>query len=122
MKELRTATGEPFRYKGSLDEELIVYPSDRIGEPQDRVVVAISPFAIRLVMGLIEKHGRLLMGACRDKPPLGSLGHFLKQEKQTPQILSYLIPALAKEGFCRIGREGRAITVEHVAERETKGS
>ena len=122
MQELRTVTGKPFRFKGSLDEELIVYPSDPTGQPQDRVVVAISPFAIRLVMGLIEKHGRLLMGACRDKPPLGSLGHFLKQEKQTPQVLSYLIPILAREGFCRIGHEGRAITVEHVGEGEVPGT
>ena len=39
MNELRTATGKPFRYKGSLDEELIVYPSDRTGQRQHRAAL-----------------------------------------------------------------------------------
>jgi len=112
LTELRTPSGKPFRYKGDLDTEIVVYPSDPEGQPQDRFALVITAVEAAMVRGLIAEHGRMRMGASRDNPPKGSLGSFLKDEGLTPQHLSYLIPVLAEKGICRIDREGQAYVVE----------
>ena len=51
------------------------------------------------------------MGASRDNPPKDSLGAVLKNEGQTPQQLSYLIPILIDDGFCYADKKGKAFMV-----------
>jgi len=111
MKRLLTAKGKPFQYKGSLSEEIIVYPSDRSGNPQDKSALVITPFVIRLIKSGIQQHGRVLVGARRDHPPQNSLGAVLKAEKLSPQQLSYLVPILQECGFCSSSWEGGAVVV-----------
>jgi hypothetical protein len=41
------------------------------------------------------------MGACRDNPPKGSIGAMLIRNRYSPQYLSYVIPLLIEEGFCK---------------------
>jgi hypothetical protein len=113
MKALNTPSGKQFRYKGSLDQEIIVYPSDRDGNSQDKFALVITPYTINLIKSAIRSKGEILMGASRDNPPEGSLGHILKQEKQTPQQLSYLIPLLKEMGFCDYTKEGHAFVIKH---------
>lgn len=114
MCECHTLTGSAFRFKGSLAEELIVYPSGSEGQPQDKSALAITPFEIALVRRLIAERSPLRMGASRDNPPEGSLGHFFKREGLTPQHLSYLIPILRQAGECRVIQDGKAFIVERV--------
>jgi len=113
MKPDHTPSGKPFRYKGDPSAEIIVYPSDEDGQHQDRFALAITRFESDLVQGLIRQHGRILLGASRDRPSEGSLGAFLKSEGLTPQHLSYLIPILKANGICTVSRDGQAFVVEH---------
>ncbi len=53
------------------------------------------------------------MGASRDNPPQNSLGTVLKNERQTPQQLSYLIPILIESGFCEYSKKGKAFFVNY---------
>jgi len=111
MKTLTTLTGKSFRYKGDLQEELIVYPSDNEAIEQDRFALAITPFTTSLVKAAIKERREILMGASRDKPPKNSLGAILKEYGQTPQQLSYLIPILIEAGFCDCIRDGKAFKI-----------
>jgi len=111
MKELRTLTGSSFRYKTHPDGELIVYPPDESGNLQDKSAIVITPFTIGLVKDAIRAAAKIRMGASRDAPPPGSLGALIKQQKQSPQQLSYLIPLLVAEGICRVERDGKAFVI-----------
>lgn len=111
MDRLRTLTGRQFQYKGTSDGEIIVYPSDKDGNPQSRSAIVITPHTVRLVKRAIKKATTIKMGASRDRPPTGSLGALLKEQKQSPQQLSYLIPILVDEGFCSASRPERAFLV-----------
>jgi hypothetical protein len=111
-KSSRTSSGKPFRYKGVLPDEVIVYPSDKTGQPQERYALVITPYEINLVQELIRQHDRILVGASRDNPPKGSLGAFLKERGLTPQHLSYLIPLLEAAGVCTVSQDRRAFVVE----------
>jgi len=111
MKQLTTATGSPFQFKEHPNGDIIVYSADGNGQLQAKSAIVITPFTIGLVKKAIQQKGRILVGASRDQPPAGSLGALLKAEKQSPQQLSYLVPILVDQGFCSIGRDGRAIVV-----------
>ena len=111
MRALTTLTGKRFRFKGNLQEELIVYPSDKEGMEQDRFALAITPFTTNLVKAAIKERGEILMGASRDNPQKNSLGATLKKYGQTPQQLSYLIPILIEAGFCDYVRDGKAFKI-----------
>jgi hypothetical protein len=111
MRELATLTGKGFRFKGNFGEELIIYPSDKDGLPQDRFALAITQFTVNLVKSSIREKGEILMGASRDNPPKNSLGAILKDNAQTPQQLSYLIPILVDTGFCESASEGKAFKI-----------
>ena len=111
MRELKTLTGKSFRFKGSLREELIVYPSDKDGQTQEKFALAITPYTIELVKSRIKEKREILMGASRDNPPKNSLGAMLKEDGQTPQQLCYLIPILLLAGYCRHAKEGAAFKV-----------
>ena len=113
MKKLRTLNGKPFQYKSCDNEGLIIYPSDNIGNEQEKFALAITPYTINLVKSEIKQKRLILMGASRDNPPKDSLGALLKSEGQTPQQLSYLIPILIDEGFCDYTKEGRAYIIKY---------
>ncbi len=113
MKKLLTLTGKCFEYKGTLNEELIVYPSDDNGREQERVAPVITPYTINLVKSVIMQKGEIPMGASRDNPPQNSLGAVLKNEGQTPQQLSYLVPILIESGFCEYSKKGKAFIVNY---------
>ncbi len=113
MKKLSTLTGKCFKYKGNLNEELIIYPSDDNGREQERFAIAITPYTINLVKSVIMQKGEILMGASRDNPPQNSLGAVLKNEGQTPQQLSYLVPILIESGFCEYSKKGKAFMIEY---------
>ena len=112
MFTLRTPTGSPFQYKRHPDGEIIVY-SSRDGELQNESAIVITPFTINLVKQAIKDSKEIRMGASRDKPPAGSLGALLKDKKQSPQQLSYLIPILKEEGFCYWVKDGQAVIVRY---------
>ena len=113
MKKLFTLTGKSFKYKGSLNEEVIIYPSDNSGRDQERFALTITPYTINLVKSVIMQKGEILMGASRDNPPQNSLGAALKSEEQTPQQLSYLVPILIESGFCEYSKKGKAFVVKY---------
>jgi hypothetical protein len=113
MKTLKTPTGKYFQYKGDLGQEIIIYPSDKEGNPQYKFALVITPFTINLIKSAIKTKSEILMGASRDKPPQGSLGALLKIEEQTPQQLSYLIPILKETGFCSFEKEGHAFIIKY---------
>jgi hypothetical protein len=53
------------------------------------------------------------MGACRDNPVRGSLGEKLRGQRRSPQLLSYVIPLLAEQDFCKYFKRGRRYIVRH---------
>jgi hypothetical protein len=114
MKESKTLSGHPFQYKKYPDDELIVYPPDENGDLQQKSAIVITPFTQNLVKEAIRSNGKIRMGASRDNPPSNSLGAMIKKERQSPQQLSYLIPILVEQGFCRFHKDGRAFVIEYV--------
>jgi hypothetical protein len=113
MKKLKTLTGHEFQCKTYPDKELIVYPSDDQGNLQEKSAIVITLFTQDLVKEAIKSSGKILMGASRDTPPKSSLGFLIKEEKQSPQQLSYLIPILIDEGFCTFERVGKAFVIKY---------
>ena len=111
MKRLNTLTGNPFQFKTHPDGELIIYTSDQGENVQNKSAIVVTPFTIDLVKKAIENAGEIKMGASRDNPPKNSLGDLIKQEKQSPQQLSYLIPILIDEGFCDVKKDGKAFII-----------
>lgn len=113
MHELTTPSGKPFRYRKCPEGEIIIYPSDKNEQQQDREALVITPYTIKLISDAILAEGRVLMGASRDNPPASSLGKLLKDINQSPQQLSYLTAILAAEKFCTIVKDGNAYVILH---------
>jgi len=113
MKKLKTLSGKNFQYKGNINEEFIIYPSDDNSNAQEKFALAVTPYTINLIKSAIKQKRQVLMGASRDNPPKGSLGALLKNEGQTPQQLSYLIPILIDAGFCNYAKEGKAFVIRY---------
>jgi hypothetical protein len=116
MEKLKTLSGKDFQYKEINEGEIIVYPSDKDNQSQEKFALVVTPFTINLVKNSIKQAGRILMGASRDNPPKDSLGYILIEENQTPQQLSYLIPILIKKKFCTYDKEGKAFVVRYKGE------
>jgi hypothetical protein len=113
ISRLKTVFGSPFEYERHPDGEIIVYTTDRAGQIKSKAAIAIKPDTIALVKTTIARQGEIKVGANRTRPSAGSLGAMLKAEGQSPQLLSYLIPILAEQGFCNFKIiEGLAIAVE----------
>jgi hypothetical protein len=105
MRRLRTLSEEkPFEYLVTCNEEIIVYPSDVDREPQRTYALVITPFVVQFVKERIRGTRRMVVGASRDKPPIGSLGAQLKEQGIPPQHLSYLSAILVEQGFCTFER------------------
>jgi hypothetical protein len=84
--------GVEFQYSGSLDTGLIIHKN---------IEIYISKNIIQMIRREIEKRSPVFMGACRDKPIKDSIGETLKNNGYSPQNLSYVIPLLIEEGFCK---------------------
>jgi len=113
MRKTTSPSGKPFQYKRCNDEEIIVYPSDKEDNDQDKAAIVITSFTESLVRDAIAKKCKILIGASRDNPPPGSIGYLLRNVKQSPQQLSYLAGILRDEGFCNIEKEGNAYILVH---------
>jgi hypothetical protein len=111
VNQSTTVTGKRFYYTGTLSSGLSVYPTDKKGVGRSGGQVSISVGGIIFIRNEIRRAGEIAMGACRDNPPLGSLGYKLLNWGRSPQWLSYVIPLLAEEGFCEFYKEGRRYIV-----------
>ena len=92
MSSARTLMGVEFQYSGSLGTGLVVHKNTDI---------YISVNIIQMIRGEIERRSPVLMGACRDNPTRDSIGETLLNNGYSPQNLSYVIPLLIEEGFCK---------------------
>jgi hypothetical protein len=108
-----TVTGKPFAYEGDLSRGLVVYPTGDDWTELSGGRVPISAEHIRFIRSEIRKAQLVPMGACRDNPARGSLGHKLKQNRWSPQDLTYVIPLLRQEGFCDAFKQGRRYVVDY---------
>jgi hypothetical protein len=95
-----------FQFRYADGQEIIVYPSDDDGQPQDKYALVITRFEQQLVRDSIRDAGSITIGASRDKPPKGSLGAILKAHGRVPQALSYLAAILVEENYCEPTRHG----------------
>lgn len=112
MERWSTFTGKEFFFEGDTTRGLKVYPAK--DHRPTRTTVPIDRDTIQFVEQQIERHGYIKMGACRDKPPKGSLGEMLLNRKKNPQWLSYLLPLLKKQGKLEETKEGGAFYVRHI--------
>ena len=95
MKHSETLMGKPFGYEGSLGTGLVVHAGSS--------VISIAAASIVFVRNEIEHRSPVLMGASRNPLVKGSLGESLRLETgKSPQFLSYVVPLLVEEGFCRV--------------------
>ena len=89
-----TLTGKDFEYSGSLDAGLIIHK---------RVDVIIKAEIVRIIRTEIQNRSPVLMGACRTPLVGDSVGETLSMDHHvSPQVLSYVVPLLVEEGFCRV--------------------
>ncbi len=90
-----TVTGVRFEYSGSLDSGLVV--NFRTS------ALKIKPEVIRIIRQEIAKRSPVLMGANRKPLVANSVGETLaEQHGVSPQVMSYVLPLLIKEGFCSV--------------------
>ena len=114
MKRSNTVTGKRFYYEGSISADLMVYPTDRAGVKRSGTKVRIPSQAIDFIRAELRKAAEIAMGACRDSPSPGSLGEkLLRQQRRSPQFLSYVIPLLIEEGFCTCFKQGRLYVIRY---------
>ena len=98
----RTVNGIEFDYTGSLADGLIIY-FRRSGTR-----MPISPRTVSIIRNEIATRSPVPIGANRDGVT-DSVGKTLRTEHGlSPQHLSYVVPLLVDEGFCRVEKEGRA--------------
>jgi hypothetical protein len=90
----RTITGKDFKYSGSLYAGLIIHKI---------VAVKIKPEIVQIIRAEIQNRNLVLMGACRKPLVADSIGETLWLEyRVSPQVMSYVLPLLVEEGFCRV--------------------
>jgi hypothetical protein len=93
----RTVTGKQFIYSGSLKNGLEVH--------FERSSTRISPQIIGVIRNEISRRSPVAMGANRAPLVQNSIGETLNlQHRVSPQVLSYVIPLLVDEGFCKANR------------------
>lgn len=110
-KHAITFNRKRFHYSGDLGSNLHVFPLNSDGE-ETGTMVRIDADTISYIRHLIKEHGNIKMGACRDNPSQNSLGSYLIQSKKSPQILSYILPLLEKEGYLTHSKVGRSIYIQ----------
>ena len=119
MLNLKTTLQQkPFQCEEVAGEcgEIVIYRSEKDGQPQIRDAYAATPFILNLVRSKIQQSGKagIVIVILRNDPPPGSLGDALRDEGLSPQWPSYVVAYLAHKGCCRIdhSRPGRAYTLE----------
>jgi hypothetical protein len=94
MPTSRTITRVDFEYSGSLDTGLIIHK---------RTDVPITQETVQIIRREIQNRTPVLMGACRKPLVADSVGETLWTEHRvSPQVMSYVLPLLVEEGFCRV--------------------
>jgi hypothetical protein len=90
-----TVTGVRFEYSGSLVTGLVVlFPKSHL---------KITPETVRLIRHEITNRSPVLMGANRKPLVANSVGETLAEKHGlSPQVMSYVLPLLVKEGFCTV--------------------
>ena len=87
--------GKPFGYDGSLNTDLVVH--------MPASTMRINAESISFIRNQIQRRSPVLMGANRDPLVRNSVGETLAKETgKSPQLLSYVVPLLVEEGFCRV--------------------
>ena len=114
METLHTFRRKTFQYDGLQDGSFRIYTGKGLHKGSKRPTLMIKPEIIDLVKREIAARRRVMMGASRDNPPPLSLGAMLLDMGQTPQLLSYLIPILAQQGYCRTTNQDRACLVVYL--------
>jgi hypothetical protein len=90
----KTITGKPFEYSGSLDTGLVVHK---------KVDVPIKAKIVQIIRTEIQNRSPVLMGACFKPLVADSVGETLARDyRVSPAVLSYVVPLLIEEGFCRV--------------------
>ena len=93
MPRSNTLTGKEFEYSGSLGAGLVIHK---------KVDVRIKPKIVQIIRAEIQNRSPVLMGACRYPLVGDSIGETLRTGyRVSPQVLSYVVPLLIEEGFCR---------------------
>jgi hypothetical protein len=91
----KTVTGKGFEYSGSLASGLVVH--------HQRTQTKVPLKVIEVIRKEIDKRSPVLMGACLKPLVPDSVGETLQlKHRVSPQIMSYVLPLLIEEGFCRI--------------------
>jgi hypothetical protein len=89
----KTLQGSSFCYSGSLETGIVV--------SFNFTALRISPEVIRAIRAEIIERSPVLMGSSRKLVP-NSLGEMIwLRYHVTPQAVSYIVPLLIEEGFCR---------------------
>lgn len=91
----KTVTGDPFNYSGSLATGLTIF-----FKPPHKLKIAVE--TINIIRQEIDKRSPVLMGASRKPLVANSVGETLAlKHKKSPQVMSYVLPLLIAEGFCK---------------------
>jgi len=95
MTQGLTVTGKKFEYSGSL--------ADGIRVTFKRSAQWIGPDIIAVIRAEVSRRSPVLMGASRAPLVRDSVGETLRVDHgKSPQIMSYVLPLLIEEGFCRV--------------------
>lgn len=95
----KTVLGKEFRYSGSLATGLTVH----FKSSNDK---KISPKIIDVIRDEITERSPVRMGANRYPLVPDSVGETLAMEHgESPQVMSYVLPLLIEEKFCRATRK-----------------
>jgi hypothetical protein len=90
----KTVQGNRFCYSGSLEAGIVVSFTF--------TALRISPEVIRAIRAEIIERSAVLMGSSRKPLVPNSLGEMIwLRYHVTPQAVSYIVPLLIEEGFCR---------------------
>ena len=91
-----TVMGKSFEYDGSLATGLTVF-----FKPPHKKKIPVT--IINVIRQEITKRSPVLMGANREPLVADSVGETLAlNHKESPQVMSYVLPLLVAEGFCTV--------------------
>jgi hypothetical protein len=92
----KTVTGKPFEYSGSLATGLTIFHKPPYTEK-------IPVETINVIREEITKRSPVLMGASRQPLVADSVGETVAlKHNKSPQVMSYVLPLLIDEGFCKV--------------------
>lgn len=96
MSSAKTVMGKKFEYSGTLATGITVF-----FKPPKKL--RIRPEIIQVIRDEITRRSPVRMGANWNRPAPDSVGETLVlRHKQTPRVMSYVIPLLIEEGFCTV--------------------